>query len=336
MAVSCRLVAALVSLLFAASTAHAAAGPFDASILTPVGPPPREGGTYAYRLSLRATADVSGAVEITLPSAAMFVRLDGLDGAELDDESRSIRWQGAMTGGQQREVTLTLVAGVDAAGHTSSLHVALRPWQGDPSYLAHAVEVESQPATTVARLGHIGITAPGLAVLGWLAATLLFWLAMRAARPRDAAWAPVVIMVPVGFLFYFALLAREDTRIMRLPETTCTVVDRVIDSRTASSSVRRSGPQTVYAPRLALRYADGDGDAVAQGFGTDSRLAGTRASRVEALLSRYALGAQVPCAIDARDPRRAYVERGFGGAYVFALIPLPVLALGLWGLWKRR
>ncbi len=144
-------------------------------------------------------------------------------------------------------------------------------------------------------------------------------------------------MVPAGFLLYFAALAREDARILGLPETTCTVVDRVIDTRTASSSTSRpSGPRTVYAPRLALRYGDGEHAGVAQGFGTGSRLSGATAARAEALLSRYAVGAQVPCAVDAQDPRYAYVERGYGGAYVFALIPLPLLALGIWGLLPRR
>ena len=320
----------------ACAPAQADQGPFGASTLTPLDSVPYEGATYAYRLAIAAHADVGGAVEIHLPSAAMFGRIDGLEGAYLDDEARIIRWQGTMADGQRRDVTLTLVAGLDAAGHTSSLHVTLRPWQGEPTYLSHVVEIDALPPHTVAHVGRVGITPAGLAVLGWLACTLLFWITMRAVRPTDAAWAPLAIMVPAGFLCYFALLAREDARILRLPQTTCTVVDRVLDSRTTSSSTRRSGPQAVYNPQLALRYASVTGERVAQGFGTDSRLSSASAARADALLARYAIGADIPCAIDDSDPRRGYVERGHGGAYFLALIPLPVFALGVWGLSRRR
>lgn len=58
---------------------------------------------------------------------------------------------------------------------------------------------------------------------------------MRVIRPGAAFWAPILIMMPAGFLLYFAALAREDARILGLAEATCTVVDRVIDTRTSSS-----------------------------------------------------------------------------------------------------
>jgi hypothetical protein len=65
-------------------------------------------------------------------------------------------------------------------------------------------------------------------------------------------------------------------------------------------------------------------------------LSGAPPATAEAVLARYAVGATVPCAIDDRDPRRAYVERGFGGADLFALMPLSVLALGVRGLASDR
>jgi hypothetical protein len=330
------VVLVLFVLLAAAVRPAVAAGPFDASALKPLGGPPVEGEAYTYRLTLVAPTERTGEVAIHLPPAALFVALQGLDEAEFDHDARVVRWRGTIKAGVPRDVTLTLVAGIDSGGHTSSLHVTVRPWQGAVTYLVHSVEVDTRMPPTLFRLGNVGFNVATVAVLGWLAGMGLFWLVMRLARPRDANWAPIAIGLPAGFLLYFAALAWDDRRILALPETTCTVVDRVLDTRTSSSSTRpRSGPQTVYAPRLALAYSRGNGDAVAQGFGTDSRLSGARASGAQTILERYAIGSQVSCAIDSRDARRAYVERGFGGAYFFALIPLPLLLLGVWGL-KRR
>jgi hypothetical protein len=265
----------------------------------------------------------------------MLVRFDGFEEASIDHEARKVRWEGPIAPGQVRAGTLVLVAGTDAGGETSSVHVTVRPWQGEPTYLAHSAIVDTMPPPLAFRLGGIGVTPAGAAVLAWMAGSVPFWLAMRVFRPRAAAWVPIAIMVPGAFLLYFAALAREDVRILGLPETTCTVVDRVIDTRTSSSSTSRS-PATLYAPRLALLHGDPAHSDVAQGFGTGSRLSGASASRAETLLARYAVGARVPCAVDAQDPRVAYVERGFGGAYLFALIPMPLLAVGIWGLLPRR
>ncbi len=189
----------------------------------------------------------------------------------------------------------------------------------------------------------MGVTHAGAFVLGWLALGAILWCVLRAVQPRSATWAPIAVVLPLAFLSYFAWLALEDLRIAGLPETHCTVLDRVLDARTASSAAgsRPTGPQTVYQPRFAGAYERGGRRHVAQGFGTDSRLSGARAATAGALLADYAIGATVPCAIDDRDPRRAYLDRGFGGAYLFALVPLPLLAMGLAGLrsergWRRR
>ena len=330
---ACRL-AVVVALVLAAAPARGDAGPFDASRLEPVGAGPREGETFTYRLTLESTGDTAGAViDVHLPPAAMFVSLDGLEGAKLDADARVVHWQGPLAGPAPRPLTLTLLAGLDAGGQSSSLHVTVRPWQGETTYLVHVAQIETVPAPAVIRLGGVGATAAGVGVMVWLLTAVLCWALLRAIRPTSATWIAVAIMLPVGFLLYFAALARDDLRILALPGTTCTVVDRVIDSRTASSSSgRRSGSQTVYAPRLALRHMSAAGPRLAQGFGTDSRLSGASAARADALLQRYAVGGQVPCAIDTRDARVGYVERGFGGAYVFALIPVPLLLLGVWGL----
>ena len=332
-----RLCLCVLGLIVTASQARAEE-PFQSSTIMPVGAAPSEGAVFSYTIVLRNTGTTAGcAVEIHLPSAALFVGIDGLDQAAIDHDSRVIRWEGPIAPGASRVSTLSLVAGTDAGGHSASVRLTARPWQGEVTYLSHSTAVDSVPTPTVFALGRVGVSAAGVAVLGWLAASLMFWMVMGVVRPRDAAWAPIVIMLPVGFLLYFAALARDDVRILALSQTTCTILDRVVDSRTGSSTTSRpSRPSTVYAPRLAMRYVEGGQGHVAQGFGTDSRLSGASAARAEALLARYAVGAHVPCAIDTAYRGVAYVERGFGGAYFFALIPLPLLALGIWGLWPNR
>jgi hypothetical protein len=332
-----RLCLCVLGLLVTLRPVHAEE-PFRASTITPAGTAPSEGAVFSYTIVLRNTGPTAGcAVEIHLPSAALLVGIDGLEQAVVDHDARAIRWEGPIAPGASRVSTLSLVAGTDAGGHTASVRLTARPWQGEVTYLTHSAAVDTVPTPAVFTLGRFGVSAAGVAVLGWLAAGLLFWVVMGVVRPRDAAWAPIVIMLPVGFLLYFAALARDDLRILALPETTCTILDRVVDSRTGSSSTsRQAKPSTVYAPRLAMRSAEGEGKRVVQGFGTDSRLSGASASRAAALLDRYSVGSQVPCAIDPAYPGVGYVERGFGGAYFFALIPMPLLALGVWGLWPGR
>lgn len=315
-----------------------AAGPFDRSTLTPSGPPPAEGEVFRYVVTLvNDGEDASAAVDVAIPSAALLAGVEGLPGAALDESSRTVRWQGDMAPGTSRVATVDFVAGLDAGGQSATVRVTVRPGTRDPTYLVHVAEVDTRPAASVIRLGSIGITAAGAVVFGWLAGATLLWLVLRLLRPDVAAWAPIAILFPLAFLAYFGWLAREDARIARLPTVECTVLDRELDARTASSTAGRSSrASTVYKPWLAVSYPSDGTTKVAQGFGTDSALSRGSAASAEAIMNRYAVGARVPCAVDDRDPRRAYVERGFGGAYLFALLPLPLLALGLWGLTRER
>jgi len=328
------LTAIAVAVLAAPS---AAAPPFDASTLAPHGDAPVEAMPYAYDLAIRSTDETIGAdIEVAIPPAALWLGIEGLAGVAHDEDGRSVRWQGELPAGETR-VRVHLLAGRAAGGQMSTLRVTLRPWQGEPTYLSHMAEVDTRPARAVVSVGRIGVSAAGVAVLAWLLVGAVTWLLLRVLRPDAAAWVPFAVVLPLAFLSYFAWLAREDVRILRLPATTCAVRDRVLDSRTTSSNTSpRRGPQTVYQPRVAVSYARSGEVAYAQGFGTDSRL--SRGSSVAAgtPLAAFTIGATVPCAIDDRDPTRVYVERGFGGAYVFALIPLPVLALGVWAVRMPR
>ncbi|HTV03176.1 MAG TPA: hypothetical protein VMF13_21690 [Luteitalea sp.] len=322
-----------------ATPGKAFAAGFETSTLTPVGDAPAEGEPFRYLLTLRNDGDSQTAVvDVDVPTSALFAGADGLPGLVFDAESRRARWEGQVVPGTTRTATLSFLAREDTGGHTVSMRVTLQPWSGAPVYLTHVAAIDSRPARAVFSLGRVGVAPAGVAVLGWLALSGLFWLVLRVVQPRSANWAPIAVMLPLAFLAYFGWLASEDVRINGLPLQTCTVVDRMLDSRTtsSSSSAGRSTTSTVYKPRIAVAYMDRGAMRVAQGFGTDSRLSNGSASSAEAMMSEYRIGGSIKCAIDDRDPRRAYVERGIGGAYLFALIPMPLLALGVWGLSSER
>ena len=316
----------------------AAAPPFEASTLEPQSQPVVvEGAAFGYDLVIRSTGETIGAdVEIAIPPSALFLGVEGLTGVEHDLDERRVRWRGEVPAGVTHARVLML-AGRGAGGALATLRVTIRPWQGEATYLSHMAEVDTRPAHAVLRFGRVGVSAAGVAVLGWLAVGALTWLVLRVVRPESAAWAPFAIVLPLAFLSYFAWLASEDLRILRLPETLCTVRDRVLDARTSSSNTSpRRGPQTVYQPRVAVSYQAAGQVAFAQGFGTDSRLSRGSSAEAGTPLAAMVVGATVPCAIDDREPTRVYVERGFGGGYLFALIPVPVLGLGVWGAGKGR
>jgi hypothetical protein len=344
-----RAAAVIVRLIVAASTgflifvpcaAHAAG--LSGTTLAPLGDPLVEGDPFRYVLTLRNDGgDASATIDIDIPTSALFVGIEGLKGATFDPDARRVHWQGAVPARSTGVVTLSLLARADTGGHTASIRATVRQWQGEELYLSHVAAIDSRPAPAVFSIGRVGVAAAGVVVLGWLLAAGLFWLVLCFVRPSAALWAPIAIMLPLAFLTYFGWLAYDDARIAALPTQPCTVLDRLLDASTSSSSSSsssRSRTSTVYQPRLAVRYSQDGQTRLAQGFGTDSRLSIGRAASADALLETYAIGATVPCAIDSRDPRRAYVERGPGGAYIFALIPLPLLGLGLWGLasTKRR
>jgi hypothetical protein len=339
-ALSLRLVLAVCTALLVAVPCAAQGAGFSHSSLAPLGDPLIEGDTFRYVLTLRNEGDdASAIVDIDIPSSAMFVGIEGLTGATFDAEARRVNWQGSVPARSTGVVTLSLLARADTGGHTVSIRATVRPWQGDALSLSHVAAVDGRPAPAVFSLGRVGVSVAGVVVLGWLLAAGVFWLVLRAVRPAAATWAPIAILLPLAFLGYFGWLAYEDVRIAALPTQPCTVLDRLLDaSSSSSSSSTSSRSRTVYKPRLAVRYVQDGVTRVAQGFGTDSRLSSGRAASADALLETYAIGATVPCAIDSQDPRRAYVERGPGGAYILALIPLPLLGLGVWGLasTKRR
>jgi hypothetical protein len=109
-------------------------------------------------------------------------------------------------------------------------------------------------------------------------------------------------------------MAWRDWRSLSWPEAACTVLDRWVRSDKL----------------LALRYQAAGVETISTGFDTGSRLEIGGGANAQRELSRWEIGATVPCWFDPENPKDVVVVPGFGGAYVFALFPLPVFLFGLW------
>jgi hypothetical protein len=151
-----------------------------------------------------------------------------------------------------------------------------------------------------------------------------------------------MLTLPLGFWFIFAGMAWRDHRSNTAwQQTECTVVGRrliegSVNSRERASDGRsRASTTLVYAPELALRYVVDDRPVYSSGYDTGSRLRFGGRARREQEMRTWTIGTIIPCWHDPADVRDVVVHRGFGGAYVFALIPLPLFLLGL-SSFRRR
>jgi hypothetical protein len=80
---------------------------------------------------------------------------------------------------------------------------------------------------------------------------------------------------------------------------------------------------------LALEYPVDGRSMISTGFDTGSRLTVGGLGGAVTEFSRWPPGATVPCWFDPAQPDDVVVIQGFGGAYVFALFPIPVFLYGV-------
>jgi hypothetical protein len=93
---------------------------------------------------------------------------------------------------------------------------------------------------------------------------------------------------------------------------------------------------TSYQPLIALRYLVADREVIGTDYSTASRLDIGHNETLVRDYERFKIGAEVPCWYDPHDPSRVLVRPGFGGAYVFALLPIGLLVAGVWALVGAR
>jgi hypothetical protein len=151
----------------------------------------------------------------------------------------------------------------------------------------------------------------------------------RARRWRSSPAAlTFMFMLPLAFWAIFAVMAWRDYRSLTAwPQAECTVMGRRIVAESVSSTGSgrtRSSNNTVYSPELALRYTAGGDTVISTGYDTGSSLRIGGRARREQETQAWTVGTVIPCWYDPADVKDVVVHNGFGGAYLFALFPLPL------------
>lgn len=275
-----------------------------------------------------------------LPTDVLLAERPRRCAATLEPGTRTVVVEGALATGEERRCTLSLIAVPDASTHASfALRVETPPdrYAGD----VREASIDTPPRPRPLSIAGIGVGPLEIAVITWaglLGAALVSsrrtapaGLEGRAARRGQAR---IAFAVAGGFLAMFAALAWGDWRTLReFSESACEITDSTLSvEAVASAASRRVADATVATPRLALRYSTHEGQVTAIATPMATRLSATPgdASRlVDAMTKR----GSVPCWYDPADPRHVVIERGFGGAYLFAIAPLLLLTYGAW-LWR--
>ena len=105
------------------------------------------------------------------------------------------------------------------------------------------------------------------------------------------------------------------------------------------SRSRSRNQEQSYKPLFAVRYPVDGVETFSAGYATSSALSFNTRADTGSVFARFAIGTTHPCWYDPQDPRTVLLVRGPGGAYFFALLPMPVLAIGLsmlMGLRRRK
>jgi hypothetical protein len=197
------------------------------------------------------------------------------------------------------------------------------------------------------------MTRAGMIVTAFLVLMILGAVVIK-LRPRFQAEAPLgeqaspqssgillgswaAVMIASGFLVYFAALAYQDWRVYGdYRETRCTVFGSEIQSfehRSRSGDRERSES---FRPVFAVRYLVDGVETFSSGYTTPSAVNFNSRAGAGSVFERFAIGSAHTCWYDPQDPKTVVLVRGPGGAYFFALLPIPVLLIGLDGLTGAR
>lgn len=310
-----------------------AAPDFSSSTITIAPETPLEADLVTYTVRLRNSGpDHAGWVYVAIewPQMGFLADATGIDGAEIDHEARTITLQQLpLPAGGEHRVVVRILAPRDSGGDTLRLSLRMSHFDSNTNhYDTAATMIDTRVTESGVALGGLRLTGAGVVVLAVLA---FGGLVVLVVRPVGAA---VAIAVSSGFFVLFASMAWRDYQSLSWPETTCTV----LGGRLSAQATTRSGTRTTtgtsrddtsYVPVLGLKYAVDGRETYSSGYDTGSRLGVGGLGGRTAELAQWRVGATTPCWYAPSDPLDVVVLRGFGGAYVFALLPVPVFWLGL-------
>jgi hypothetical protein len=354
---ACR--AALLALLLAAPAW--AAPDFSKSEILVSSESPLEADIVTFTVVLRNSgADDAGSVYFSAewPLMGFLVDSTGFDDAEVDAAARTLMLWFPLEAGGERRFVVRVLAPRDSGG--DALTLAIRAAHFDSStehWDRKTVTVDTRVGTGGIAVGGLRVAPAGLATFAVLVVGALLWLvvSIRAGHSGETGRATAgevtsgdvfasrvgpgsavaAVMVAVGFWIVFGAMAWRDYRsLTSWPQTTCTILGGRLSAQGTTRASRTSGTaqgrtdETSYVPVLGLKYVADGQETYSSGYDTGSRIGiGGQGGRTDEL-SRWVVGGTTPCWYNPADPRDVVVLNGFGAAYLFALLPIPVFLLG--------
>ena len=274
------------------------------------------------------------------------------DCARASVDNGVLRWhEGAFQNGETRRCTVIMLTRRNAAGTFANVVTEIRVIPSGYFRVEARAELGNPPDPNAVRVGPVMMTRAGMIVTALLAlfvvGALVISLRSRVQPEVPLGQQPLprstgilvgswtAVLIASGFFIYFAALAREDWRAYSdYRETSCAVFGSETDSFESRS---RSGDQEPsYKPVFAVRYLVDGVETFSTGYTTISAFNFNSRAGVGSVFERFAIGTTHPCWYDPQDPRTVVLVRGPGGAYVLALLPIPVLLIGLSGLSGAR
>lgn len=324
---------------------------FSTSEITTANTTVIEGDVAHFKVMLRNRGDepaTAAHVRIQWPVMGHVVEITGLENPQADEQSRATTGSVSLPPGGERVLGVAVLAPRDEGGASLSLTVQVAHYHTMTEHWFHgAITIDTRPRTDGIRMGGLRIAPAGVITLLWLVATAVAVAAVAkiaAGRGGGALFSPCAgvfgIMLAVGFWLIFAAMAWRDYRVLTAwQETTATIVGRRVTVQSVSTTQRRgtgsgmeSRQQDVAKPEFALRYSVDGHLMFSTGYDTGSSLRrGGGRAQLEREFREWTVGAQVPCWYGPADPADVVLKRGFGGAYLFALLPL----LPFWIGWTR-
>lgn len=318
---------------------------------------PKEGDVVRFFVALKNTGDAPAEfaqLKIEWPLMGHMIGVVGLDEVTTDHDERTLRTALSLPTGAERRIEIDVLAPRDSGGDALTLSVHLAHYASGAELWDHkTLTIDTRLATNGILVGGLRVAPAGIAVLLWLVVAAVFGLVvmvLTAGKPKTnrlfgPSAAVVAIMIAIGFWMVFGVMAWRDYQVLSSwKESTATILGRRMNVQSTTSSSRSSSGSTrtssdTYTPEFALRYLVDGKPMVSTGYDTGSSIRMGGRVRREAEMREWVPGATIPCWYDPADPGDVVVKRGFGGAYLFALFPIPVFWIGvvlLRGAFTRR
>lgn len=321
------------------------------------------GTVVTVKVTLKNSGDQASErtdLRVRFPSNGFLVRIDELPELKRDDNEREVTAVVSIPAGGEYPLTFDLLASRKEAQHTLSSDIEVRNFLAEARLdTEFSIKISSAPSTAGVVIGGLRFHPAAFWILGWMAFGCLLFVWLRARMqwlrehpksntlPSDIRKLPAfglvaLIMIPTAFLMAGAGMAWRDLQTLTSwKETQATILDRREVIRTTTTTVhddirRRKRSSTTRTPEFALKYQAGDREVLSSGFDTGTSLHIGGQVLGKAAMDEWVAGKTIPCWYDPADPANVVVRRGFGGAYIFFLMPAPILWFGMRQLRKLR